>query len=69
ELLGLPDLLPASLDPEFQGEKLLTGASFGSSGSGYADSTGNRLVGLPLGFDLSRVKEGEEVKDVATATK
>ncbi|KAH9302856.1 hypothetical protein KI387_014439, partial [Taxus chinensis] len=39
ELAALPDLLPAYLDPEFRGEKLLTGASFGSSGSGYAHST------------------------------
>ncbi|KAH9302846.1 hypothetical protein KI387_014429, partial [Taxus chinensis] len=48
ELAGLPDLLPASLDPEFQGDKLLTGASFGSSGSGYADSTSNNFNVIPL---------------------
>ncbi|GLJ22002.1 hypothetical protein SUGI_0412180, partial [Cryptomeria japonica] len=48
ELLGLPDLLPASLDPEFQGQKLLTGASFGSAASGYADSTSIPLNVLPL---------------------
>ncbi|XP_057851637.2 GDSL esterase/lipase APG [Cryptomeria japonica] len=48
ELIGLPDLLPASLDPEFRGQKLLTGASFGSSASGYADSTSIPLDVLPL---------------------
>ncbi|GLJ22973.1 hypothetical protein SUGI_0433390 [Cryptomeria japonica] len=48
ELAGLPDLLPASLDPEFRGQKLLTGASFGSSASGYADSTSITLNVLPL---------------------
>lgn len=43
-MLGLPDLLPASLDPEFRGQKLLRGASFGSSASGFADSTSIPLV-------------------------
>ncbi|KAH9302267.1 hypothetical protein KI387_013850, partial [Taxus chinensis] len=56
ELLGLPDLLPASLDPEFQGEKLLTGASFGSSGSGYADSTANSNNVMPLEKQVDNFK-------------
>ncbi|KAH9302845.1 hypothetical protein KI387_014428, partial [Taxus chinensis] len=38
-LVGLPDLLPAYLDSEFHGEKLLTGASFGSAAAGLVDST------------------------------
>ncbi|KAH9302863.1 hypothetical protein KI387_014446, partial [Taxus chinensis] len=48
ELAGLPELLPAYLDPEFRGEKLLTGASFASSASGYADTTAHTLNVLPL---------------------
>ncbi|GLJ22818.1 hypothetical protein SUGI_0430140 [Cryptomeria japonica] len=56
ELLGLPDLLPASLDPEFQGQKLMTGASFGSSASGYVDSTSTPLNVLPLERQVKNFK-------------
>ncbi|GLJ22986.1 hypothetical protein SUGI_0433570 [Cryptomeria japonica] len=37
--VGLPDEVPANLDPQFTGEKLLTGASFGSAGAGIDNST------------------------------
>ncbi|GLJ22979.1 hypothetical protein SUGI_0433470 [Cryptomeria japonica] len=56
ELSGLPDLLPASLDPNFQGEKLLTGASFGSASSGYDDSTSKTLKVLTLGKQLENFR-------------
>ncbi|KAH9302862.1 hypothetical protein KI387_014445, partial [Taxus chinensis] len=48
EFVGVSNLLPAYSDPEFRGEKLLTGASFGSSGSGYARSTAHNFNVLPL---------------------
>ncbi|GLJ22975.1 hypothetical protein SUGI_0433430 [Cryptomeria japonica] len=56
QLFGLPDLLPASLDPEFRGQKLLTGASFGSSASGYADSTSIPLSVLPLEIQVKNFR-------------
>ncbi|XP_059075353.1 GDSL esterase/lipase At5g03820-like [Cryptomeria japonica] len=49
-------LLPASLDPEFQGQKLMTGASFGSSASGYVDSTSTPLNVLPLERQVKNFK-------------
>ncbi|KAH9302858.1 hypothetical protein KI387_014441, partial [Taxus chinensis] len=66
ELTGLPDLLPPYLDPDFRGEKLLTGASFGSSGSGYAHSTGRSFNVLPLEkqVDNFRIYKGQLVNMV-----
>ncbi|GLJ22978.1 hypothetical protein SUGI_0433460 [Cryptomeria japonica] len=60
ELLGLPDLLPAYLDPAFQGQKLLTGASFGSSASGLADSTSIPMSVLPLEKQIENFRRYKE---------
>ncbi|KAH9302864.1 hypothetical protein KI387_014447 [Taxus chinensis] len=56
ELAGLPDVLPASLDPDFQGQKLLTGASFGSASSGYDDRTSQTLKVISLGKQLENFR-------------
>eukprot|EP01018_Ginkgo_biloba_P039189 Gb_41560 [translate_table: standard] len=48
-LLGLSDTLPAYLDPAFQGQKLLTGASFASSASGYDINTTRALNAFSQG--------------------
>ncbi|GLJ22397.1 hypothetical protein SUGI_0421570 [Cryptomeria japonica] len=47
-LMGLPDELPAYLDPNFKGEQLLTGACFGSGGAGLDDSTSTPLDVITL---------------------
>lgn len=51
-LFGLADLVPAYLDPQFQGPQLLTGASFASAAAGYDDSTSLALNVLTLGQEL-----------------
>eukprot|EP00253_Pinus_taeda_P003371 PITA_03371 len=38
-LLGIPVTVPAYLDPQFRGPRILKGAGFASSASGYEDST------------------------------
>ena len=45
-LAGLPDIVPAYLDPEFQGRQILTGASFASAASGYDDVTARSFVSI-----------------------
>ncbi|KAH9302844.1 hypothetical protein KI387_014427, partial [Taxus chinensis] len=55
-LVGLPDLLPAYLDSKFHGEKLLTGASFGSAGAGLADSTSLPVNVIPLRKQLENFR-------------
>jgi hypothetical protein len=45
-LIGLPDLLPAYLDPKFHGPRILTGASFASAGAGYYDITPLSVVSI-----------------------
>lgn len=45
---GLPDIVPAYLDPAFVGPKLLTGCSFGSAAAGIDDSTSISVGALTL---------------------
>ncbi|KAH9302867.1 hypothetical protein KI387_014450, partial [Taxus chinensis] len=54
--LGLPDELPGNLDPEFTGQKLLTGASFGSAGAGIDDSTSLPLGTISLGMQMENFR-------------
>uniref|UniRef100_A0A0C9RKI8 TSA: Wollemia nobilis Ref_Wollemi_Transcript_13712_1252 transcribed RNA sequence n=1 Tax=Wollemia nobilis TaxID=56998 RepID=A0A0C9RKI8_9CONI len=56
ELAGVSDLLPAYLDPDFKGLKLLTGATFGSGASGYDDSTSRPLNVMTLGKQLENFR-------------
>eukprot|EP00253_Pinus_taeda_P000656 PITA_00656 len=55
-LVGLPDILPAYLDPEFHGPRILTGASFASSAAGYDDTTSRTVNVLTLGQQLENFK-------------
>lgn len=55
-LAGLPDVVHAYLDPEFQGPRILTGASFASSASGYEDSTSFTLNVLTMGQQWKNFK-------------
>ncbi|KAH9302866.1 hypothetical protein KI387_014449, partial [Taxus chinensis] len=55
-LVGLPDVLPANLDPEFTGQKLLTGASFGSAGAGIDDSTSLPRGTISLGMQMENFR-------------
>eukprot|EP00253_Pinus_taeda_P032190 PITA_32190 len=55
-LLGLPDILPAYLDPEFNGSRILTGASFASSAAGLDDSTSRILNVLTLWQQLKNFR-------------
>eukprot|EP00253_Pinus_taeda_P033430 PITA_33430 len=55
-LAGLPDVVHAYLDPEFQGPRILTGASFASSASGYEDSTSLTLNVLTMGQQWKNFK-------------
>eukprot|EP00253_Pinus_taeda_P004091 PITA_04091 len=55
-LAGLPDIVRAYLDPEFQGPRILTGASFASSASGYDDTTSLTDNVLTLGQQLQNFK-------------
>eukprot|EP01018_Ginkgo_biloba_P039197 Gb_33730 [translate_table: standard] len=59
-LLGLSDTLPAYLDPAFQGQKLLTGASFASSASGYDDTTSRTLNVITLKNQVEYFKEYQQ---------
>lgn len=56
-LLGLPDLLPAYLDPKFHGPEILTGASFASAGAGYYDITSLVVDVLPLGKQVENFRD------------
>eukprot|EP00253_Pinus_taeda_P022781 PITA_22781 len=51
-LTGLPDIVYAYLDPEFQGPRILTGASFASAASGYDDTTSLTMNVLTIGQQL-----------------
>eukprot|EP00253_Pinus_taeda_P012855 PITA_12855 len=55
-LAGLPDMVPAYLDPEFRGQRILTGASFASSAAGYDDATSLTVNVLTLGQQLENFK-------------
>nr|ABK21631.1 unknown [Picea sitchensis] len=55
-LAGLPDIVPAYLDPEFRGPRILTGASFASAGSGYDDITPLTVNVLTLEQQLDNFK-------------
>eukprot|EP00253_Pinus_taeda_P033431 PITA_33431 len=55
-LAGLPDIVHASLDPEFQGARILKGASFASAASGYDDTTSNTMKVLTLGQQVENFK-------------
>jgi len=52
-LIGLPDLLPAYLDPKFHGPRILTGASFASAGAGYYDMTSLSVVSIWHYYDIT----------------
>lgn len=55
-LAGLPDIVPAYLDPEFQGPRILTGASFASGAAGYDDTTSLTVNVLTLGQQLENFR-------------
>eukprot|EP00253_Pinus_taeda_P005741 PITA_05741 len=55
-LAGLPDIVHASLDPEFRGPLVLRGASFASAASGYDDATSHTMNVLTLGHQLENFK-------------
>ncbi|GLJ22394.1 hypothetical protein SUGI_0421530 [Cryptomeria japonica] len=59
-LMGLPDELPAYLDPNFTGEQLLTGASFGSAGAGIDDTTSLPMGLITLSKQLDNFKSYKE---------
>lgn len=55
-LFGLPDTVPAYLDPQFQGPQILTGACFASAGSGYSDTTSRAINVLTLEQEVDNFK-------------
>ncbi|XP_078432080.1 GDSL esterase/lipase APG-like [Wolffia australiana] len=57
DMLGFDEYPRAYLSPECSGKNLLTGAGFGSAGSGYYDATALTQNAIPLSQQLEYYKE------------
>ncbi|GAB4824324.1 hypothetical protein Ancab_007212 [Ancistrocladus abbreviatus] len=55
-VLGLKEIVPPFLDPNLMDQDLLTGVSFGSSGSGYDELTASSTGAIPMSKQIEYFK-------------